>query len=186
MNNNFTPPTPAGLLFCPAAIQPHTSVYSVFCAVNANYTANDAKRRTGLYSGFSCNYANSTAHNTRQTQAAIIPPAPRWSVSQRRSTSSTYQIPPPRRTLCRSAQPPYYNKVYKGGAVQHTANRACGGVSILPTPGGLRSGTGSAVRAYRLTLSTRRGSQAAGGAAGGAEPLAATAAALFGLPPDSQ
>ena len=108
MNNNFTPPTPAGLffclasaegaglLFCPAAIQPHTSVYSVFCAVNANYTANDAKRRTGLYSGFSCNYANSTAHNTRQTQAAIIPPAPRWSVSQRRSVSSTYQIPPPR------------------------------------------------------------------------------------------
>lgn len=105
MNNNFTPPTPAGLffclasaegaglLFCPAAIQPHTSVYSVFCAVNANYTANDAKRRTGLYSGFSCNYANSTAHNTRQTQAAIIPLAPRWSVSQHRSTSSTYQIP---------------------------------------------------------------------------------------------
>ena len=25
----------AGLLFCPAAIQPHTSVYSVFCAVHA-------------------------------------------------------------------------------------------------------------------------------------------------------
>lgn len=25
----------AGLLFCPAAIQPHTSVYSAFCAVNA-------------------------------------------------------------------------------------------------------------------------------------------------------
>lgn len=47
MNNNFTPPTPAGLffclasaegaglLFCPAAIQPHTSVYSAFCAVYA-------------------------------------------------------------------------------------------------------------------------------------------------------
>lgn len=102
MNNNFTPPTPAGLffclasaegaglLFCPAAIQPHTSVYSVFCAVNANYTANDTKRRTGLYSGFSYNYANSTAHNTRQTQAAIIPPATRWSTSQRRSVSSAY------------------------------------------------------------------------------------------------
>lgn len=25
----------AGLLFCHAKIQPHTSVYSVFCAVNA-------------------------------------------------------------------------------------------------------------------------------------------------------
>lgn len=93
MNNNFTPPTPAGLffclasaegaglLFCPAAIQPHTSVYSVFCAVNANYTANDAKQRTGLYSGVSCDCASSTAHDNRPTQAAIIPPAPRWSVS---------------------------------------------------------------------------------------------------------
>lgn len=151
-----------------------------------SYTAHAIKQCTRLYRRFSGYLPYSTAANNRPTQAAITLPAPRWSVSQRRSTSSTYQIPPPRRTLCRSAQPPYYNKVYKEGAVQHTANRACGGVSILPTPGGLRSGTGSAVRAYRLTLSTRRGSQAAGGAAGGAEPLAATAAALFGLPPDSQ
>nr|DAT65856.1 MAG TPA: hypothetical protein [Caudoviricetes sp.] len=44
----------------------------------------------------------------------------------------------------------------------------------------------SAVRAHRLTRSTRRGSPVAGGAAGGAEPLAALAAALFGLSPDSQ
>lgn len=27
----------AGLLFCPAAVQPHTSVYSAFCAVRALY-----------------------------------------------------------------------------------------------------------------------------------------------------
>lgn len=62
-----TPPTLAGfffclasaedarLLFCTVAIQPHTSVYSVFHAVNASYTAHAAKQRTGLYSGFSCN-----------------------------------------------------------------------------------------------------------------------------------
>lgn len=161
MNNNFTPPTPAGLffclasaegaglLFCPAAIQPHTSVYSVFCAVNANYTANDAKRRTGLYSGFSCNYANSTAHNTRQTQAAIIPPAPRLSVSQRRSTSSTYQIPTTRRTLHRSAQPPYYNKVYKSAEVQHTADHASpAACNLAPSTrrGSPATGTGRAAR----------------------------------------
>ena len=36
-----------------------------------------------------------------------------------------------------------------------------------------------------LAPSTRRGSPAAGGTAGGAEPLAATAASLFGLSPDS-
>ena len=61
-----------------------------------------------------------------------------------------------------------------------------GGVSMLPTPGGLQSGTGSAVRAGGLAPSTRRGSPATGSAAGGAEPLAATAASLFGLSPDSQ
>lgn len=36
----------------------------------------------------------------------IVLPAPRWSVSQRRNTSSVYQIPPPRLTLCREAQLP--------------------------------------------------------------------------------
>lgn len=34
-------------------------------------------------------------------------------------------------------------------------------VSMLPTPGGLRSGTGSAIRAHQLAHSTRRGSPAA-------------------------
>lgn len=31
----LAPAEGAGLLFCPAAIQPHTSVYSAFCSVNA-------------------------------------------------------------------------------------------------------------------------------------------------------
>ena len=52
-----------------------------------------------------------------------------------------------------------------------------------PAAGGLapgqRSGRGG------LAPSTRRGSPATGGAAGGAEQLAATAAFLFGLSPDS-
>jgi hypothetical protein len=42
-----------GFYFCPAAIQPHTSAYSAFCAVNAIYTTNATKQRTGLYRGFS-------------------------------------------------------------------------------------------------------------------------------------
>lgn len=73
-------------------------------------------------------------------------PVPRWSVSQRRSISSAYQIPATRWTLYRPAQPPYYNKVYKGAAVclcyrsmpdGATHRRPCqpGGVSMLPTPG---------------------------------------------------
>lgn len=123
----------AGLFFCPAKIQPNTSVYSAFCSVHASYTTHATKQHTGLYRGIPYDLPHSAAADTRPTQAAIIPPAPRWSVSQRRSTSSTYQIPTSHRTLYRSAQPPYYNKVYKGA----TDRRPCkpGGVSMLPTPG---------------------------------------------------
>lgn len=153
----------AGLLFCPFAIHPHTSVYSGFLYHPWLYTANAVKPRTGLCRRFSCDLSHSTAADTRPTQAAIIPPAPRLSVSQRRSTSSTYQIPTTRRTLHRSAQPPYYNKVYKSAEVQHTADHA-------------------SPAACNLAPSTRRGSPAASGA----EPLTATAVSLFGLSPDSQ
>lgn len=127
-----------------------------------NYTAHATKQRTGLYSGFSCDYARSTAHDTRPTQAAIIPPAPRWSVSQRRNTSSTYQIPTSHRTLYGSAQPPYYNKVYEGAP--------CYG--SMPARRGLDTSHArrlviwhwSAVRAYRVSPAhfIRRGSPAAG------------------------
>ena len=160
-----------------------------------------------------CNY---TAHNTRLTQAAIIPPAPRWSVCQRLDGLHRYQIPPPRRDAAQVSTAAYYNKVYI--SVQHITNHASpagsaptvcgslasvapgapversasppaqgqpGGVSMLPTPDGLQSGTGSAVRAGSLAPSTRRGSPAVGSRASGAEPLAALAAALFGLSPDS-
>lgn len=88
----------AGLFFCPAAIQLYTSVYSGFYTVHASYTTYATKRRTGLYRRFSCGLSHLTAHNTRPAQAAIMPPAPR-------------------RTLYRSTQPPYYNKVYKGATV---------------------------------------------------------------------
>lgn len=57
-----------------------------------------------------------------------------------------------------------------------------GGVSILPTPGGLRSGTG---QQSGRSGSARRGQSNSRGAASGAEPLTATAAAFFGLSPDS-
>lgn len=108
----------AGLLFCHFAIQPHASVYSVFCAVNAIYTTNATKHRTGLYKRFSCNLPHSTAYNTRPTQAAIIPPVPRWSVSQRRNTSSTYQIQAPHRDAIQVSAAAYYNNVYTGAAVR--------------------------------------------------------------------
>lgn len=156
----------AGLLFCPAAIQPHTSVNRAFYRVNAIYTAHAAKWRTGLYRGFSCDLTYSTAHDTRPTQADIIPPATRWRAYTRPDGLHRYQILTPRRTLHRSAQPPYYNKVYKSAEVQHTADHA-------------------SPAACNLAPSTRRGQSSSRGAAGGAEPLTATAVSLFGLSPDS-
>lgn len=96
-----------------------------------SYTANTSKQHTELYMGFSCDYTRSTDHDTRPAQAVIIPLAQSWSVSQRRNTSSAYQIPASCRTLYRSVQPPYYNKVYKSAA----DCKQC-------QPGGLRSGTG--------------------------------------------
>lgn len=107
----------AGLLFLPCCnTAPYKRLQHVLFRP-CNYAAHAAKRLTGLYKGFSCDLSHSTATNTRPTQAAIIPPAPRWSVSQRLNGLHRYQIPPPRRTLCSSTQPPYYNKVYKGASL---------------------------------------------------------------------
>lgn len=162
----------AGLLFCPTAIQPRTSVYSAFCAVNANYTTNATKQRTWLYRRFSCGLANSTDADTRPTKADMPPPAPRWSVSQRRNTSSTYQIPTPPRALYSSAQPPIIIMYMRA---QHTANHASpAGSRCFPRPaaGGLAPGQPG-------------GSVQQQGVAGGAEPLTAIAVSLFGLSPDA-
>lgn len=109
-----TPPTLAGLFFCLAStrcrafILPccNTATYKRLQRVlpcQFNYTAHAIKHHTELCRGFSCDCTRSTAHDTKPTQAAIIPPAPRWSVSQRRNTSSTYQIPAPRQTVQRIA-----------------------------------------------------------------------------------
>lgn len=61
----------AGLLFCLAAILANTSVYSGFYTIHASYTDHAATHRMGLCSGFSCDYAHSTAANTRPIQADI-------------------------------------------------------------------------------------------------------------------
>lgn len=112
---------------------PHKRLQRVL-PCQCDYTANIAKQRTELYKRFSCNLPHSTAADTRPTQTATILPAPRWSVSQRRSASSAYHIPQPRRTLCRSAQPPIIIRyiMVQGCApvidpyqtVQHIANHA--------------------------------------------------------------
>lgn len=127
--SDFTPPTPAGLFFCLASAEgagllflpdgvqaTYKRLQHVLCSP-CSYITHAAKQRTGLYSGFSIDLTRSSAHNTAITQDDYAPSAPRWRASQRRSTSSIYQTPP-RRTLHRSAQPPYYNNVYKSAAVR--------------------------------------------------------------------
>ena len=91
----------AGLFFCPAKIQPNTSVYSAFCSVHASYTTHATKQCTRLYRRFS---------GYLPCFAAIV-----WRCIQLyRTVCATMDA----RTLCRPAQPPYYNKVYKGAAVR--------------------------------------------------------------------
>lgn len=147
----------AGLLFCPTAIQPHTNIYSGLCAVNAIIPPQQQNRLQD-FTGVFPSICPISAHTIQQPHK---PPIYRLhhvgGHTVKRSTSTDAQIPPPRRTLYRSTQPPYYNKVYKGATVRHIANHA--------SPAGQPSSRG---------------------AAGGAEPLAATAVSLFGLSPDSQ
>ena len=106
----------AGLLFCLAStrcrdfILPrcNTAPYKRLqrlLSCPCSYTANAVKQRTELYSGVSCDCSHPAANDTRPIQSTITPLAPRWSVSQRRSASSAYQIQAPRRTLYRPAQP---------------------------------------------------------------------------------
>lgn len=160
---------------------PYKRLQRLFCH-QCKYTAHAAKQRTVLYSVFSVDLTYSSAHNTVTTQADYTPPAPRWSVSQRRSISSAYQIQPPRRTLYSSAQPPYYNNVYKGAPLLWIHARRCSISQTMPARRGLNTS-----HAWRLVIwhrvslspSIRRGR------AGGAEPLTATAVSLFGLSPDS-
>lgn len=169
----------AGLFFCPAKIQPNTSVYSAFCSVHASYTTHATKQHTGLYRGVSVNLTHSNAANTRPTQAAIIPPVPLWSVSQRRNASNVYQILAPLRTLYRSAQPPIIIRYIRARpvmdpcqTVQHIATHdrlaaaACGSLASA-TPGAPVDG-GQRLHLYRVSPapSTRRR-----GTTGGFPPL---------------
>ena len=125
----------AGLLFCPVAIQPHTSVYSAFCIVNAvipQTQQNNAQSFAGAFPAIRLFCRRCVAGASAYT----APAAPRWSVSQRRNTSSTYQIPAPHRTLYSSAQTAYYNNVYKGARVRRLLwihARQCSRSQTIPT-----------------------------------------------------
>ena len=139
----------AGVLFCPVLIQPHTSVYSLFCAVN-NYTANAAKHHTGLCRRFSCDLSRSTAHDTRPTKADIMPSAGRCTGQHSRTIIIRY-IKGQRFAPCYGSMPNGAARQPGGGLDASHARR-------------LVIWHRSAVRAPRVSPapSTRRGSPAAG------------------------
>lgn len=155
----------AGLLFCPDAIQPHTSVYGAFCTVNAIIQPTPKNSVQGFTAAFPViihvqsptilDRHNRPLHHLRHAGGH----------TRARTLSAYTRYHRHAGTLHRSVQAAYYNKVYKRvrlavdpcQTVQHITDHA--------SPAGQSSG---------------------GGAAGGAEPLAVTAASLFGLSPDSQ
>ena len=189
----------AGLLFCPAAIQPHTSVYSTFCAVHAELyrphhkTAHRALETIFLQFVSFCRrrYQTGTSgYNTAcDTLEHITAPLhlqhiPDTTVTPDAGQGSTSQTIPARRggqllpyaerwqvlTRCQQYRP----GAPAEWAAPPPAQGQPGGVSMLPTPGGLQSGT-----LHPAGQSSSRGT------AGGAEPLTATAVSFFGLSPDS-
>lgn len=179
----------AGFFFCLASTRCRAFILSLYNTSPYKHLQRVLCRQCKLYRP-----RRKTVHRALQ---ALFLWLDRWSVSQRRSTSSVCQIPPSRRTLYRTAQPPYYNKVYKGarvrpcyGSMPNSAayRRPCqpGGVSVSTCTGSARRLAiwhRSAVRAHPPPGGAV---QQQVGAAGGAEPLTATAVSLFGLSPDSQ
>ena len=145
----------------------NTAPYKRLQRVLPIYTAHAAKQRTGLYSRFSCDCAHSTTHDTRPTKAAIISPVPRWRAYQRPDALNRYQIPPPRWDAGQVSTAAYYNKVYIRGQTMQTAAG-----QLLPS-----------ADLWQVLHPAEQSSSR--GTAGGAEPLAASAASLFGLSPDS-
>lgn len=155
---------------------------------------------------------HSSAHNTAATQASYAPPAQRWRAYRQALHPHRYQITPTRRTLYRSTQPSYYNKVYKGAPCYRSMPDSAtyrrpyqpGGVSccrlwIAGKCWQRVSSTDPAhpLRGHRLHLyrvspaacnlapagALHPAGQSGSGAAGGAEPLTATAVSFSGFRP---
>ena len=150
----------AGLLFCPATIQPNTSVYSEFCAVHATLYRPRSKTAHGALQKLFRLFAAFFSLLCGGVSSYTAPPATRWSISQRRNTSNAYQIPAATPDAIRVSKAAYYNKVYKGATVcpvmdpcqtvQHIADHASPAGSAAAACGSLASAdTLSAVQTRR-------------------------------------
>jgi hypothetical protein len=188
----------AGLFFCLASTRcrafilsccnttTHKRLQRIFC-YQCNYTAKTQKPFTGLYSSFSVDLTYSSAHNTAAIQAACA------ALEGIPSSAAPPPIPDTTATpdAVQVSTAAYYNKVYKRSADNASpagsAPIMCGSLASA-APGAPAEGvsvstcTGSARRLAIWHPPPGRAVQQRGSA----EPLAALAAALFGLSPDSQ
>ena len=175
-----------GFYFCPAAVQPHTSVYSAFCAVNAIIPPTQQNSAQGFTSAFPVicpilqpiiqDRHKRLQYHTRHAGAhhsAAAPPA--HTRYHRHAGRCTGQHSRPiiiryiRAQRCAPVIDPCQT-------VQHIADHA--------SPAACDLAPVSSEGAPAGTLHPA-GQSSGRGAAGGAEPLAACAATLFGLSPDS-
>ena len=176
-----------GFYFCPAAVQPHTSVYSAFCAVRANLYRTRYKTAHKALQGIFLQLCplNSPRHQTDtsgyNTACATL---------ERITASQHLQyIPDTRRHAGRYTgqhSRPIIIRYIRAQrcapvidpcqTVQHIADHA--------SPAACDLAPVSSEGAPAGTLHPA-GQSSGRGAAGGAEPLAACAATLFGLSPDS-
>lgn len=134
----------AGLLFCPATIQPNTSVYSVFCAINASIPPTPQNSTQGFTGSFLAilpipphtipNRHNKPLHSLRHAGA---PTSVRTFCTDtryhRRTGRCTAQRRPPIIIMYIRVHPPCYRSMPDGAA--HRRPCQPGGVSMLPTPG---------------------------------------------------
>lgn len=179
--------TVQGFYFCSATCERLTIIYSYLSAVNAIIQPQRKTRLQGFTVAFPL-IRPIPAHTIQQTHK---PPIHRLrhagGHTVKRCTSTDTRHHRRTGTLYRSAQPPYYNNVYKGAAVRTcyrsipggaADRKPCqpGGVLILPTPGGWSPGTGLSWHTSGIMFFP-------GTAARSHWRLAA--ASLFGLSPDS-
>lgn len=173
-------------IFFHAAIQPHTSIYSVFYIVNATISPTPQNSAQGFAGAFPVDLLHSSAHNTAATQTAYAPSAPRWRAYHQAQYLHRYQIPPPNRDAVQLSTAAYYNKVYKGAPLSWIHARQCSRPQTIPARRlaiwHRVSGQGAPGQSGTLHPAGQSSSRSA---AGGAEPLTATAVSLFGLSPDS-
>lgn len=190
----------AGLLFFPVAIQPHTSVYSAFCAVHAVIPPTPQNSAQGFTVAFPA-ICRVLLLLCGRASCYAVQPARRWRVYKQAQHLHRYQIPTPRQTLYRSAQPPYHNKVYirvQRCALLWIHVRRCSITQTMPARRGQFLPCADCwqvltrFQQYRPGVPSQPGTFHPAGqpgsrnAAGGAEPLTAAAVSLFGLSPDSQ